>query len=47
MVRDKARTAQIKVATNAVDSYFSLLDVSLAYKEKSPRKFNSADIIRS
>ncbi len=46
MVRKKARSLKIKISTNGVGSYFSLLDVSLALKMKSPRKFNSDDIIR-
>lgn len=46
MIRKKARNLKIKIATDGINSYFSLLDLSIAYKEKSPRKFASADIIR-
>jgi hypothetical protein len=46
MVRKKARTLKVKISTSALNSYFSLLDLSLAYKLKSPRKFDSEHVIR-
>lgn len=46
MVRKKARTQQIKISSNTLNGYFSLLDLSMCFKEKSARKFNSDDIIR-
>lgn len=46
ILRKKAKTLRPVISCNAINSYFSLLDLSIAYKEKSPRKFDSDDIIR-
>lgn len=46
MIRKKARSIKLRFETNKLNSYFSLLDLGIASKKKSIRRFNSEDIIR-
>lgn len=46
MLRKKARTIKLRFETNKLNSYFSLLDISIAHKKKSIRRFDSNNIIR-
>ncbi len=46
MLRKKARSIKLRFETNKLNSYFSLLDISIAHKKKSIRRFDSDNIIR-
>ncbi len=46
MIRKKARDIKLRFETKRLNSYFSLLDISIAFKKKSIRRFDSNNIIR-
>ncbi len=46
MIRKKGRTIKVRFETTGKGQYFSLLDLSIAWKKKSIRRFNSENIIR-
>jgi hypothetical protein len=45
-LQKKARTFKFKIFSNDINSYWSLLDYAVSFKEKSDRRFDSKDIIR-
>jgi hypothetical protein len=44
-IREKSRTFKFKLSTNGVGHRFSLLQIAVEYKYKSPRLFTRSDII--